>query len=582
MSALKKKIRIGELLIQKGIISDTQLQEALEHQKQTGLKLGRTLVELDFIDESRFLAFLSEQLEIPYVDLKLHNFDVSLIQRLPEIYARRFRAIILAENDKGLVVGMVDPMDIYSYDELQRLLESNIEIAIVKESELLNTLDLVYRRTEEIANYAEELEEELTEGQFDLEELEAGAEEGDATVVKLLRSIFEDAVQVRASDIHIEPDENVLRIRQRVDGVLHEQIVKEKRISSPLVLRLKLMAGLNISEKRLPQDGRFSLIVKERKLDIRVSTMPIEYGESVVLRLLDQTGGVTHLDEVGMPKEMLVTFRRLIHLPHGLILVTGPTGSGKTTTLYGALQELNKAGNKIITVEDPVEYRLQRINQVQINSKIELDFARVLRAALRQDPDIILVGEIRDGETAEIALRAAMTGHLVLSTLHTNDALSSALRLVDMGTEGFLAASSLKAIVAQRLVRRLCDNCSIDYEPNTNEKAWLEVKVGNSKAHSLTLKSAKGCHHCNNSGYRGRIGVFELLVLNEEMSDALRREDSFEFIKMARKSKDYVPLVIAALNYAAEGITSLSEVFRVAEQIDEGPDFQKSLYIKNG
>ena len=412
--------------------------------------------------------------------------------------------------------------------------------------------------------------------------MEAGAEEGDATVVKLLRSIFEDAVQVRASDIHIEPDENVLRIRQRVDGVLHEQIVKEKRISSPLVLRLKLMAGLNISEKRLPQDGRFSLIVKERKLDIRVSTMPIEYGESVVLRLLDQTGGVTHLDEVGMPKEMLVTFRRLIHLPHGLILVTGPTGSGKTTTLYGALQELNKAGNKIITVEDPVEYRLQRINQVQINSKIELDFARVLRAALRQDPDIILVGEIRDGETAEIALRAAMTGHLVLSTLHTNDALSSALRLVDMGTEGFLAASSLKAIVAQRLVRRLCDNCSIDYEPNTNEKAWLEVKVGNSKAHSLTLKSAKGCHHCNNSGYRGRIGVFELLVLNEEMSDALRREDSFEFIKMARKSKDYVPLVIAALNYAAEGITSLSEVFRVAEQIDEGPDFQKSLYIKNG
>lgn len=581
MSALKKKVRIGELLIQKGIISEQQLHDALEHQKQTGLKLGRTLVELGFIDESRFLAFLSEQLEIPYVDLKLHNFDVSLIQRLPEIYARRFRAIILAENDKGLVVGMVDPMDIYSYDELQRILESNIEIAIVRESELLNTLDLVYRRTEEIANYAEELEEELTEGQFDLEELEAEAEEGDATVVKLLRSIFEDAVQVRASDIHIEPDENVLRIRQRVDGVLHEQIVKEKRISSPLVLRLKLMAGLNISEKRLPQDGRFSLLVKDRKLDIRVSTMPIEYGESVVLRLLDQTAGVTHLDQVGMPKDMLAVFRRLIHLPHGLILVTGPTGSGKTTTLYGALQELNEAGNKIITVEDPVEYRLQRINQVQINSKIELDFARVLRAALRQDPDIILVGEIRDGETAEIALRAAMTGHLVLSTLHTNDALSSALRLVDMGTEGFLAASSLKAIVAQRLVRRLCDNCSVDYEPDTNEKAWLEVKLGSSKAKGIKLKTAKGCHHCNNSGYRGRIGVFELLVLNEEMSDALRREDSFEFMKMARKSKDYVPLVVAALNYAAEGVTSLSEVFRVAEQIDEGPDFQKSLYLKN-
>lgn len=574
MSAVKKKLRIGDLLIRNNIISESQLHEALEKQKQNGLKLGRTLIDLGYVEENKFLEFLSQQLNIPFVDLKIHNFDVSLIQRLPEVYARRFRAIILSESDKGISVGMADPMDIYAYDQLARILQSNIEVAIVRERELLSTLDLVYRRTDEIANYAEELDEELAEGQFDLAELTISEEEGGATVVKLLQSIFEDAVQVRASDIHIEPDETVLRIRQRVDGVLHEQIVKEKRISAPLVLRLKLMAGLNISEKRLPQDGRFSLIVKNRKLDIRVSTMPIEYGESVVLRLLDQSGGATHLEEMGMPEKMLASFRRLIHLPHGLILVTGPTGSGKTTTLYGALQELNEAGKKIITVEDPVEYRLGRINQVQINPKIDLSFARVLRAALRQDPDIILVGEIRDGETAEIALRAAMTGHLVLSTLHTNDALSSAMRLVDMGAEGFLTASSLRAVLAQRLVRRLCENCAKDYEPTSREKMWLDEKLHDENM-AIKLKSAEGCHYCNNSGYRGRIGVFELLIMNDEMNDALRKEDTSEFIKEAKKSQGYEPLVIAALKYAASGITSLSEVFRVAEQIDESPDYQQ-------
>ncbi len=574
MSAVKKKVRIGDLLVQNHIISESQLHDALEKQKQNGLKLGRTLIEMGYVDEMRFLEFLSQQLNIPFVDLKVHNFDVGLIQRLPEVYARRFRAIILSENDKSVSVGLVDPLDIYAYDELLRLLQTNIEIAVVREKDLLSTLDLVYRRTEEIANYAEELDEEITEGQFDLEELTPSDEEEGATVVKLLKSIFEDAVQVRASDIHIEPDETVLRIRQRVDGVLHEQIVKEKRISAPLVLRLKLMAGLNISERRLPQDGRFSLIVKNRKLDIRVSTMPIENGESVVLRLLDQSAGATHLGEVGMPEKMLATFRRLIHLPHGLILVTGPTGSGKTTTLYGALQELNEAGKKIITVEDPVEYKLSRINQVQINPKIDLSFARVLRAALRQDPDIILIGEIRDGETAEIALRAAMTGHLVLSTLHTNDSLSSAMRLVDMGAEGFLTASSLRAVLAQRLVRRLCENCAEDYEPSSIEQAWLQDKLKD-QGIELNLKKARGCHHCNNSGYRGRIGVFELLVMNEVLNDALRKEDSYEFVRQARQSEGYEPIAVAAMKYAAEGVTSLSEVLRVAEHIDESPDFQK-------
>ncbi len=572
MAITKQKIRIGDLLVQNGVLTEQQLETALEQQREKGQKLGRVLVDLGYLDEERFLGLLSQQLQIPYIDLKRYDFDVNLIHRLPESYARRHRAIVLEERGTQVLVGMADPMDIFAFDELERILEQPIQQALVREAELLNTLDLVYRRTEDIASFAEELDEELTEGQFDLEALTLDADDSEAPVVKLLQSIFEDAVQVRASDIHIEPDETVLRIRMRVDGVLQEQVMKERRIAPALVLRLKLLSGLDISEKRLPQDGRFSLKVKGRNIDVRLSTMPIENGESVVMRLLDQTGGTSSLDEVGMPPEMLKRFRKLIHMPHGLILVTGPTGSGKTTTLYGALQELNEVGKKIITVEDPVEYRLHRINQVQINPKIELSFARVLRSALRQDPDILLVGEIRDTETAEIAMRAAMTGHLVLSTLHTNDAVSSAMRLVDMGTEGFMAATALRAVVAQRLVRRLCDNCYVDHEPDANESAWIEKALGK-PVEDIKLKKAAGCHRCNNSGYRGRIGVFEMLVLNDELSDALRRADSADFVKIAKRSPEYQPLVISALDFASRQITSLDEVRRVAEQVDESEDF---------
>lgn len=572
MAIDKQKIKIGELLLSSGALTQEQLNSAVDRHKQTGQRLGKVIVELGFLTTEQFLSYLSQQLQIPFVDLRRYNFDVSLIHRLRESYARRYRAIVLADQNGVLLVGMADPMDIFASDELERILEQSIQPALVDEAELLSTLDLVYRRTEEIAGFAEELDEELTDGQFDLDALSLDVDDSDAPVVKLLQSIFEDAVQVRASDIHIEPDENVLRIRQRVDGVLQEQVMKERRIAPALVLRLKLLSGLDISEKRLPQDGRFSLRVKGRKIDVRLSTMPIEAGESVVMRLLDQTDGATDLNEVGMPEDMLKTFRSLIHRPHGLILVTGPTGSGKTTTLYGALQELNEVGKKIITVEDPVEYRLHRVNQVQVNPKIDLSFARVLRSALRQDPDILLVGEIRDTETAEIALRAAMTGHMVLSTLHTNDAVSSAMRLVDMGAEGFLAATALRAVVAQRLVRRLCDNCFEDHEPDVNDAAWIKGQLGE-KAGGIQFKKAVGCHRCNNSGYRGRIGVFEILVMNEALSDALRRSDASDFVKIAKRTPGYKPLVVGALEFAVQGITSLEEVFRVAEQIDESQDF---------
>ncbi|MEX0618757.1 MAG: GspE/PulE family protein [Pseudohongiellaceae bacterium] len=573
MAIVKQKIRIGDLLVQNGIITEDQLQTALERQKAIGHRLGQVLVDLGYVEEEQFLSFLAQQLQIPFIDLRRYNFDMTLVHRLPEIYARRHRAVILSDQGGHLLVGMADPMDIFSFDELERILERPIRQAVVRESEILSMLDMVYRRTGDIASFAEKLDEELTDVQFDLAAMAPSADDSDAPIVKLLQSIFEDAVQVRASDIHIEPDETVLRIRQRVDGVLQEQVMKERRIAPALVLRLKLLAGLDISEKRLPQDGRFSLKVKKRRIDVRLSTMPVEYGESVVMRLLDQTGGITDLDNVGMPKDMLTRFRQLIHLPHGLILVTGPTGSGKTTTLYGALQELNVVGKKIITVEDPVEYKLHRINQVQVNAKIELTFGRVLRSALRQDPDILLVGEIRDTETAEIALRAAMTGHMVLSTLHTNDALTSAMRLVDMGAEGFLAAAALKAVVAQRLVRRLCDNCFENHEPDQQEKAWIEHIVGPDKAAAIRLKGPQGCHRCNNTGYLGRTGVFELLVMNDELSDALRRADSSAFVRVARTVPGYRPLVHSALADAAKGITSLEEVMRVSEQVDESADF---------
>lgn len=572
MVIVKQKMKIGELLISSNALTKEQLNSALERQKLTGQRLGQAIVELGFFKAEQFLSYLSQQLQIPFVDLRRYNFDVSLIHLLRESYSRRYRAIVLADQNGQLLVGMSDPMDIFASDELERILEQPIQLALVDEAELLSTLDLVYRRTEEIAGFAEELDEELTDGQFDLEALGLNVDDSDAPVVKLLQSIFEDAAQVRASDIHIEPDENVLRIRQRVDGVLQEQVMKERRIAPALVLRLKLLSGLDISEKRLPQDGRFSLRVKGRKIDVRLSTMPIESGESVVMRLLDQTDGATNLNEVGMPEGMLKVFRSLIHRPHGLILVTGPTGSGKTTTLYGALQELNEVGKKIITVEDPVEYRLHRVNQVQVNPKIDLSFARVLRSALRQDPDILLVGEIRDTETAEIALRAAMTGHMVLSTLHTNDAVSSAMRLVDMGAEGFLAATALRAVVAQRLVRKLCDNCFEDHQPDVNDAAWIKEQLGE-KAHGVRFKKAVGCHRCNNSGYRGRIGVFEILVMNEALADALRRSDASAFVKIAKQTPGYKPLVVGALEFAVQGITSLDEVFKVAEQIDESGDF---------
>lgn len=555
--------RLGDLLIEEGIVSEEQVQQALNAQHSTGQKLGDALIDLGFISEKQMLEFLSQQLSLPLIDLSRAPVDADAVQILPEVHARRLRAMVVARNGDTLRVAMSDPADLFIQESLMNLLgQYDLEFIIAPERQLVDSFDRYYRRTKEIASFAEQLQAEHQ----DVEGFDYGIDEGDSeevTVVKLVNSMFEDAVQVGASDIHIEPDDKVLRLRQRVDGVLHETLLNEVNIASALVLRLKLMAHLDISEKRLPQDGRFNIKVRGQSIDIRMSTLPTQYGESVVMRLLNQSSGLRKLEDSGLPPELLDRLRRQLSRPHGMILVTGPTGSGKTTTLYGALSELNEPGKKIITAEDPVEYRLPRITQVQINSKIDLTFSRVLRTFLRQDPDIILIGEMRDQETVEIGLRAALTGHLVLSTLHTNDAVDSALRMIDMGAPGYLVASAVRAVVAQRLVRRVCPDCKTTDVLDESRQQWLAGRFPNQIG--TTFHKGAGCQNCNLTGYRGRVGVFEMLELENEMMDKLRANDAVGFAQVARRSENYKPLLASAMELALQGTVSLDEVMALGE-----------------
>ncbi|EGU41005.1 GspE/PulE family protein [Vibrio scophthalmi] len=560
---IKLRKRLGDLLVEEGIISEHQVEQALAAQKATGRKLGATLIDLGFLSEKQMLTFLSQQLDLPLIDLSRMNVDVDAVQLLPEVHARRLRALVIGRNLDTLRVAMSDPADLFAQESLlSQLPQYAIEFVIAPENQLVDGFDRYYRRTKEIASFAEQLqaEHQVTDA-FDFSIEDEDSDE--VTVVKLINSLFEDAIQVGASDIHIEPDSNVLRLRQRIDGVLHETLLNEVNVAPALVLRLKLMANLDISEKRLPQDGRFNIKAKGQSVDIRMSTMPVQYGESVVMRLLNQSSGVRNLDESGLPPALLERLRRQLRRPHGMILVTGPTGSGKTTTLYGALSELNEPGKKIITAEDPVEYRLPRINQVQVNSKINLNFSTILRTFLRQDPDIILIGEMRDQETVEIGLRAALTGHLVLSTLHTNDAVDSALRMMDMGAPGYLVASAVRAVVAQRLVRKVCPDCKTDHHVDDGARQWLMQRFPNQV--EAKFVRGRGCQNCNLTGYRGRIGVFEILELEQDMMDALRANDAVGFAQIARRSANYKPLLASAMELALQGVVSFDEVMNLGE-----------------
>ncbi len=560
---LKLRKRLGDLLVEENIVTEEQIEQALSTQKKTGRKLGATLIQLGFLSEKQMLTFLSQQLGVPLVDLNRAEIDASAVQLLPEVHARRLRALVLSQQGNTIRVAMSDPADLSAQEALfSQLQQYQVEMVIASERQLVDSFDRFYRRTKEIASFAEKLHSEHQVN----DDFNFGISDNDneeVTVVKLINSLFEDAIQVGASDIHIEPDERVLRLRQRIDGVLHETLLNEVNIASALVLRLKLMANLDISEKRLPQDGRFNIKSRGQSVDIRLSTMPVQYGESVVMRLLNQTSGVQELEQSGLPEHLLTRLRKQLRRPHGMILVTGPTGSGKTTTLYGALSELNQPSKKIITAEDPVEYRLPRVNQVQVNSKIDLSFSKILRTFLRQDPDIILIGEMRDQETVEIGLRAALTGHLVLSTLHTNDSVDSALRMMDMGAPGYLVASAVRAVLAQRLVKKVCPECSAPDELDEARKQWIQSRFPNQVG--VTFQRGNGCQSCNLTGYRGRIGVFELLELDQPMMDALRANDAVGFSQKARQNPDYKPLLASAMELAISGVISLDEVMVLGE-----------------
>ena len=565
--ARPEKIRIGNLLVQEKLISQEQLDLALEQQKRSGRKLGRVLIENGYATEEGISETLAKQLKIPYLNLKHYNINLAVARALPEMQARRFRALLLEDKGNTYLVAMADPTDLFAYDEIARLLKRDIELVLVNENQVLETMDRIYRRTEQITDLARELGADMAEAvDFGALSVEPGAE--DAPVVKLLQTMFEDATQVNASDIHIEPQERLLQIRFRIDGMLQLQTESEIKIAPALVQRVKLMSGLDISEKRLPQDGRFNVRIRDTRVDVRISTMPTQYGESVAMRLLNRSTGVQGLDGLGMPPQLLARLQQIIRRTTGMVLVTGPTGSGKTTTLYAALNEVNTIDKKIITVEDPIEYRLAGLNQVQVNEKIDLSFARVLRSALRQDPDIILVGEMRDPETAQIGLRAALTGHMVFSTLHTRDAASTPIRLIDMGAPRYMVASSLQAVIAQRLVRVNCPNCAEPYQPSEQEMQWLQGS-GRDDGKPVQMMRGRGCQFCHLTGYAGRTGVYEMLEMDAALTAAVNQEDTTEFSRLAVRHMAGRSMRHHAGQLVLAGRTTLSEAIRISSELED-------------
>ena len=561
------EVRLGNLLVQEKLISQEQLGIALEQQKRSGRKLGRVLIENGFATEEDISETWAKQLKIPYLNLKHYNVNLQVARLLPEMQARRFRALLLEDKGSTYMVAMADPTDLFAFDEMVRLLKRDIEPVLANENQVLESMDRIYRRTEQITDLARELGADMGEAvDFGALSVEPGA--ADAPVVKLLQTMFEDATQVNASDIHIEPQEAVLQIRFRIDGLLQLQTESSSKIAPALVQRVKLMSGLNISEKRLPQDGRFNVRLRDRRVDVRISTMPTQYGESVAMRLLNRSGGVQGLDGLGMPPHLLARLQEIIRRSTGMVLVTGPTGSGKTTTLYAALNEVNTIDKKIITVEDPIEYRLAGLNQVQVNEKIDLTFARVLRSALRQDPDIILVGEMRDPETAQIGLRAALTGHMVFSTLHTRDAASTPIRLIDMGAPRYMVATSLQAVIAQRLVRVNCASCAEPYQPPEQEMQWMRG-IARDDGKPAQLMRGRGCQFCHLTGYAGRTGVYEMLEMDADLTAAVNAEDTTEFSRLAVKHMAGRSMRHHAAQLALAGRTTVSEAIRVSSEFED-------------
>ena len=561
MTTVKRKSKqLGQILIELGFITPEQLETALEEHRKTPKSLGRVLIDLGMIKEADLVRALAEQVGLEFVDLNEFPIDATSTVLLPEALSRRYRAIPIGERDGRLLVAMSDPANVYALDDIRTITGRDVQPVVATANDVEEAIQKFSGMDSQVEAMASIAAESVDETTADLEEaLE------DAPIVKLVNAIMTQAVGDRASDVHLEPAEHNVRIRFRVDGVLHEPMPPApKSIQGGLISRLKVMADLNIAERRVPQDGRISMKVGGRALDLRVATLPTVHGEKVVIRVLDKSNALLRLEDLGFLENAYDRFSESFRKPYGAILVTGPTGSGKSTTMYSTLNILNEESKNIITVEDPVEYRLAGVNQMQVNPKAGLTFASALRSILRADPDIVLIGEIRDKETATIAIEAALTGHLVLSSLHTNDAPSAISRLVEMDVETFLVASAIDAVVAQRLARKLCERCRAVYQPEQAEleaagfPEWLWPEIPQ-------LFKAQGCPACSNTGYRGRIGLYEVMQMSEEIERLTVERASADAIRNVAVQQGMMTLRDDGLEKARMGITTLDEVARVVK-----------------
>jgi type IV pilus assembly protein PilB len=561
VTAQKKPKQLGQILLEQGLIDDGQLERALEEQRSTPKSIGRILIDLGYIRERDLVRALAEQVGLEFVDLTEYRIDAASAALMPEALCRRHRALPIGEEDGKLLVAMSDPANVYAMDDIRTITGRDVQPVVATSSDVEQAIAKYCGMGEQVESLASEAAEAFEEN-VDLAEIEAAIE--DAPIVKLVQAIMTQAAADRASDVHIEPTEKDVRIRFRVDGVLHDIMHSPKSIQNGLTSRLKVMADLNIAEKRVPQDGRMSMRVSNKVLDLRLATLPTVHGEKVVIRILDKSNAMLQLGELGFHHESYARYEDAFRRPYGAILVTGPTGSGKSTTLYATLNLLNKVDRHIVTVEDPVEYRLPGVNQMQVNPKAGLTFASALRSILRADPDIILIGEIRDRETAMIAVESALTGHLVLSTLHTNDASSAITRLTEMEVETFLVASALDCVVAQRLARKLCERCKTAYAPEHLELTeagfpeWAIPEV-------TELFHPVGCGSCANTGYRGRIGLYEVMPITEEIERLTVERASSDAIRAVAIEQGMRLLRDDGLEKARTGQTSIEEIARVVK-----------------
>ncbi|MEW6447057.1 MAG: type II secretion system ATPase GspE [Bacillota bacterium] len=554
--------RLGDLLLENKLISPAQLQEALNVQQQTKQRLGKILVNLGYVSEQDMLDVLEFQLGIPQVDLSLETLNPLLIESVPEHLIRQYKVIPVKREGDKLTVAMVDPLNVVALDDLRLTTGLVIEPALAREKDIDNAIQR-YFGLPGLGKAMEELQapEVLQMEALNLDQPEEAALD-EAPIIRLANSIVIQAINEQASDIHIEPQKDEIRVRYRIDGMLHEAMTLPRKFRLPLVSRIKIMADMDIAERRIPQDGRILIRYRDRDVDLRVSTMPTVYGEKVVIRLLDKGKMLLRIDQLGFQEENLERFKDIFRRSFGMILITGPTGSGKTTTLYAVLSEIKSPELNVITIEDPVEYLLPGVNQIQVNPKAGLTFARGLRAILRQDPDIVMVGEIRDSETAEIAVRAAMTGHLVLSTLHTNDAAGALTRLVDMGIEPFLIASTVLGATAQRLVRVICPRCREPYELDPGARARFFMGVDSKTP--VTLYKGRGCNFCNNTGYRGRSTICEVLPITQAIRELIVEKAPASEIRRQGAAEGMRTLREDGIQKALKGITTIEEVMRVS------------------